>query len=127
MEHLARMRLATLLLTLAFALGALAPCRFARSEGAAMRAAAHGPAQHASRAGGPPCHDAPAAVVKAPCTCGCDKRAPGAVSLGSLGVALLARAGDLPLHPGGAHAVPAPPAAFASAPAAALEKVPRAA
>jgi hypothetical protein len=126
MEHLARMRFATLLLTLAFALGALAPCRFARSEAAGMRGAAHARAHVASHAGAPPCHDAPAAVVKAPCPCGCDKRAPG-VSLGSLGVALLACASDLPPQRRSGRVFDALPAAFASPPPPALEKVPRAA
>jgi hypothetical protein len=119
------MRLATLLLTLAFALGALSPCAFDSRAAAERHAAPSGDAHAARRADAPPCHGAPVAAVKAPCRCGCDKRATGAISLGSLGVAIL---------PPAAHAAPiSKPAprgdatlpALASAPARAIEKVPR--
>lgn len=124
-DYLARMRLATLLLTLAFALGALAPCAFDSRAVAERHAAPSGDAHAAQRAGAPPCHGAPAAVVKAPCRCGCEKRATGAISLGSLGVAILPPAVHAAPAPKRAPPTETPPPALTSAPARAIEKVPR--
>ncbi len=123
LAHIARVRFATLLLALVFTSGALAPCGLARA--AAFPNAGHRHAHHALQAGAAPCHDSAAGVVRAPCPCGCEKRAPRGASLGSLGVALLAGANEISA-PLGRDANPIRHAdGFASPALARLEKVPR--
>jgi hypothetical protein len=121
------MRGLTLLLTLVFAVGASAPCVGNRASGvdtASQRGELHA---HSENPDEPTCHaHAAPALLKAPCPCGCDERAPGATGLGSLGVALLQPAEPVPSADGAgplAHAEGACP----RAPGSAIEKVPRAA
>jgi hypothetical protein len=120
------MRLMTLLLAFAFAVGALSPCAFDRAGRVAPGASPHEHAHHAKSADTQPCHGAPAAVIKAPCPCGCTEHARGAVSLGSLGVALLTSAETLPPSARAALGV-RERATFVSAASRRIERVPRAA
>jgi hypothetical protein len=120
------MRWATLGLAIVFVLCTLSPCALGAFDpgGAGSGGAAHAPSAHSHD--GARSDSAPAAVIKAPCPCGCQPRLPGAPSLGSLGVALLSRVEPPPPAARDARLVP-PAARFAQAPPAAIEKVPRAA
>jgi len=122
------MQFAPLLFALVFALTASLPCAPDTVQ-PAHSGADGGGHTHAAIASEdtPPCHAAPkAASLSAPCPCGCGARAPANVSVGSLGVALLPADSPTP-EPREFAVTRAPAARFASAPARAIDKVPRSA
>ena len=121
------MRGLTLLLTLVFAIGVSAPCASSRARGVDSARSTGQLHSHSEKRGELPCHaHAASAALKAPCPCGCDERAPGAASLGSLGVALLQPAEPMP-SADGAGPLPHAEWAWPRARGSAVEKVPRAA
>jgi hypothetical protein len=119
------MRLAPLLLALGFALTASSPCvpeGVDSARGTDAAAHAHGAVAREDAAR---CHEMPrTAALRAPCPCGCGERAPANVSVGSLGAALLPET-SAPPEPSPFAPATAPARRFASAPARAIDKVPR--